>query len=41
VSPRSSSDSHELQQMLLEEEGVVFSLDGKVSLTKFCWKPKC
>jgi methylated-DNA-protein-cysteine methyltransferase related protein len=41
VSARSASDSHELQRMLLEEEGVEFSLDGKVSLTKFGWKPKC
>lgn len=41
VSPRSASDSHELQRMLLEEEGVVFSMDGKVSLAKFRWKSKC
>lgn len=38
VSPRSASDSHELQRMLLEEEGVEFSLDGKVSLAQFRWK---
>jgi methylated-DNA-protein-cysteine methyltransferase-like protein len=38
VSPRNSGDSHELQRMLLEEEGVVFSLDGKVSLAQFRWK---
>jgi methylated-DNA-protein-cysteine methyltransferase-like protein len=37
VSLRSTSDSHELQRMLLEEEGVEFSLDGKVSLAQFRW----
>jgi methylated-DNA-protein-cysteine methyltransferase-like protein len=38
ISPRSASDSHELQRMLLEEEGVSFSADGKVSLAQFRWK---
>jgi len=38
VSPRTTSDSHELQRMLLEEEGVEFSLDGRVALKKFRWK---
>jgi methylated-DNA-protein-cysteine methyltransferase-like protein len=38
VSPRSTSDSHELQRMLLEEEGVEFSLEGRVDLEKFRWK---
>jgi methylated-DNA-protein-cysteine methyltransferase-like protein len=38
ISPRSGGDSHELQRMLLEEEGVEFSLDGKVSLAQFRWK---
>jgi len=38
VSPRSTSDSHELQRMLLEEEGVEFSLDGRVDLKEFRWK---
>jgi methylated-DNA-protein-cysteine methyltransferase-like protein len=41
VSMRTTSDSHELQRMLLEEEGVVFSIEGKVSFAKFRWKPKC
>ncbi|HEX3578280.1 MAG TPA: methylated-DNA--[protein]-cysteine S-methyltransferase [Thermoanaerobaculia bacterium] len=40
ISPRSAGDSHELQRMLLEEEGVVFSLDGKVSLAQFGWKDR-
>src|SRR3954463_5113889 len=38
ISPRSAGDSHELQRMLLEEEGVKFSLDGKISLAQFRWK---
>ena len=38
VSPRSTSDSHELQRMLLEEEGVEFSLDGRVDLKDFRWE---
>jgi methylated-DNA-protein-cysteine methyltransferase related protein len=38
ISPRSGSDSHELQRMLLEEEGVAFSLDGRIDRKKFGWK---
>jgi len=38
ISPRNSSDSHELQRMLLEEEGIVFSVDGKIALDRFRWK---
>jgi methylated-DNA-protein-cysteine methyltransferase-like protein len=38
ISPRNSSDSHELQRLLLEEEGIVFSVDGKVSLDRYRWK---
>ena len=39
VSPRSAGDSHELQRMLLEGEGVEFSLAGRLDLKKFGWKP--
>jgi methylated-DNA-protein-cysteine methyltransferase-like protein len=38
ISPRSAGDSHELQRMLLEGEGVEFSLDGRVALKKYRWK---
>jgi methylated-DNA-protein-cysteine methyltransferase-like protein len=38
ISPRSAGDSHELQKMLLEAEGVVFSLDGRVELKTYRWK---
>ena len=37
VSPRTSGDSHELQRMLLEEEGIVFSPDGRVALKTYRW----
>jgi methylated-DNA-protein-cysteine methyltransferase-like protein len=37
ISPRSAGDSHELQRMLLEEEGVSFSLDGRVDLQRYRW----
>jgi methylated-DNA-protein-cysteine methyltransferase-like protein len=38
ISPRSAGDSHELQRMLLEEEGIFFSVDGRVDLKTFRWK---
>lgn len=38
VSPRTSGDSHELQRMLLESEGVVFDLRGRCDLEKHRWK---
>src|SRR5207245_2530032 len=38
ISPRSAGDSHELQRMLLEAEGVEFSLDGRVALKVYRWK---
>jgi methylated-DNA-protein-cysteine methyltransferase related protein len=38
VSPRSSGDSHELQRMLLEAEGVEFNAKGRVDLKKFRWE---
>jgi methylated-DNA-protein-cysteine methyltransferase related protein len=37
ISPRSQGDSHELQRLLLEAEGVEFTLDGRVDLRKFRW----
>lgn len=37
ISPRTTSDSHELQRLLLEAEGVEFTLDGRVDLRKFRW----
>ncbi len=40
VSPRSWGDSHHLQRDLLEAEGVEFSETGRISLTRFRWKPR-
>ena len=40
ISRRSSSDSHELQRLLLEEEGVEFDLYGRVDLKRYRWRPK-
>jgi methylated-DNA-protein-cysteine methyltransferase-like protein len=38
VSPRTSGDSHELQRMLLEAEGVVFDTRGRCDLKKYRWR---
>lgn len=37
ISPRSAGDSHELQRMLLEAEGVEFDLRGRMELAKVRW----
>ena len=37
ISPRSAGDSHELQRMLLEAEGVEFDLARRVVLKKYRW----
>jgi methylated-DNA-protein-cysteine methyltransferase-like protein len=37
VSPRTAGDSHELQRMLLEGEGIVFKGD-RISLTDYRWR---
>ena len=38
VSPRTAGDSHELQRMLLEAEGVEFDARGRVELGRFGWE---
>ncbi|HUP46735.1 MAG TPA: MGMT family protein [Thermoanaerobaculia bacterium] len=38
ISRRANSDSHELQRLLLESEGVEFDLRGRVDLERFIWK---
>lgn len=38
ISPRSAGDSHELQRLLLEAEGVEFGKQGRVELKKYRWK---
>ena len=37
ISPRSAGDSHELQRMLLEAEGVEIDLSGRIDLKKYRW----
>lgn len=37
ISTRSSDDSHELQRMLLEAEGVEFDDKGRLDLRRFRW----
>jgi methylated-DNA-protein-cysteine methyltransferase related protein len=38
ISPRSAGDSHELQRMLLEAEGVELDRRGRIDLKAFAWK---
>ena len=38
ISPRTRGDSHELQRMLLEAEGVELDLAGRIDLKRFRWR---
>lgn len=38
ISPRTGGDSHELQRLLLEAEGVEFGAGGRVELKKYRWR---
>jgi methylated-DNA-protein-cysteine methyltransferase-like protein len=40
VSLRAQPGSERLQRALLEDEGVVFDAQGRVSLPRFRWKPR-
>jgi methylated-DNA-protein-cysteine methyltransferase-like protein len=40
ISARSAGDSHELQRLLLEAEGVEFDRNGRVDLERFRWNPR-
>lgn len=37
ISPRRAGDSHELQRMLLEGEGVELDLRGRIDLKRYRW----
>lgn len=39
VSQRASVDYAHYQQVLLEEEGVVFNAQGRINLTEYQWDP--
>ena len=38
ISPRSAGDSHELQALLLHEEGVPLDARGRIDLKQFRWE---
>lgn len=38
ISARTGGDSHELQRMLLEAEGVEFDAKGRMDLKRYRWK---
>jgi len=38
ISARARSDSHEVQKLLLEAEGITFDRDGRIDLERFGWK---
>lgn len=40
ISPRTWSENHLLQRILLEDEGVEFDDNGRVNLDRFGWRPK-
>lgn len=40
ISARSGGDSHELQRMLLEGEGVAFDAKGRIDLERHRWRTK-
>jgi methylated-DNA-protein-cysteine methyltransferase-like protein len=40
ISPRSAGDSHELQRMLLEDEGVDLDLRGRIDLRQSRWRER-
>ena len=40
VSPRTRGENHVLQRILLEDEGIVFDLRGRIDLKRFGWKPR-
>jgi methylated-DNA-protein-cysteine methyltransferase-like protein len=40
VSRRAAGDSHELQRLLLENEGVEFDLYDRVDLKRYRWRPR-
>lgn len=40
ISQRSASGFAERQRILLEREGVVFDVKGRISLSRFRWRPK-
>lgn len=40
ISARTGGDSHELQRLLLEAEGVEFDAKGRMDLKRYRWEPR-
>jgi methylated-DNA-protein-cysteine methyltransferase-like protein len=40
ISPRTGGDSHELQRLLLEAEGVTFNEKGRIDLKLYRWSAR-
>lgn len=40
ISARAAGDSHELQRMLLEAEGVTFDARGRIALARYRWQKR-
>ena len=38
ISPRSRGDSHELQRLLLDGEGIEFGPSGRIDLARYRWQ---
>ena len=39
ISPRANPIFEEIQQRILESEGICFGVDGRIDMAKFQWKP--
>jgi methylated-DNA-protein-cysteine methyltransferase-like protein len=40
ISQRSEPGYEERQRILMQSEEVVFDVNGRISLSRFCWRPK-
>lgn len=40
ISPRTNGDGDFIQRLLLEEEGVEFNAQGRISRTTYQWRPR-
>ncbi len=39
ISPRGLDGAHDLQRLLLEDEGVAFDVQSRIDLSRFAWGP--
>lgn len=40
ISPRADPGAEDFQRVLLESEGVVFGVDGRIDLARYRWRPR-